>query len=119
MEKTFLEETTATLTAQRKELIDALAANNAAFRQLAGASGEIGDTVDEASGTVDRKMLETIGAKDMNRLQLIDSALARIRQGKYGLCMKCGKSIPEERLRALPHALLCIKCKSEDERRNR
>jgi RNA polymerase-binding protein DksA len=119
MEKSFIAEMTATLNAQRKELIDALSSTNAAFRQIVAEGTGIGDTIDEASDVIDRKMLETIGAKDMNRLQLIDSALSRLRQGKYGLCMKCGKSIPEERLRALPYAVLCVNCKSDDERRNR
>jgi RNA polymerase-binding protein DksA len=119
MNKTFLDEMTAILEVQRKELMDALLATNAAFRQLVAEGSETGDSIDEAAEVIDRKMLETIGVKDINRLQLIDSALARIRQGKYGLCMKCNKQIPEERLRAIPHALLCINCKSEDERRDR
>ncbi len=72
-----------------------------------------------APGIMDRKMLETIGSKDMKRMKLIDSAITRIEQGKYGLCMKCGKKIPKERLEAIPYALLCIECQSADERRNR
>jgi RNA polymerase-binding transcription factor DksA len=43
----------------------------------------------------------------------------RIEQGKYGLCLKCGKRIPQERLEAIPYAFLCINCKSDDERKNR
>jgi DnaK suppressor protein len=33
--------------------------------------------------------------------------------------MSCGKKIPEERLEAIPYAILCIDCKSSEERRNR
>ncbi|MDR2028346.1 MAG: TraR/DksA family transcriptional regulator, partial [Treponema sp.] len=51
--------------------------------------------------------------------KLIDSALTRIQQGKYGLCMKCGKRIPQDRLEAIPYALMCIECKTAEERRNR
>ena len=50
---------------------------------------------------------------------LIDAALSRIQTNRYGLCMKCGKKIPEARLRALPYAVLCIDCKSADERNSR
>ncbi|GMO68157.1 MAG: hypothetical protein Ta2A_16300 [Treponemataceae bacterium] len=107
------------LNAQRKELIDSLLEANSAFRDLVKDGAEIGDTIDEAAGVIDRKIMEAIGAKDMNTLQLIDSALSRIRQDKYGICMKCNKSIPEERLRAIPYAIMCIDCKSADERRNR
>ncbi len=53
----------------------------------------------------------------MKRLQLIDSALARIENGKYGICMKCGKKIPRERLEAIPYALLCVECKTREEKR--
>jgi RNA polymerase-binding protein DksA len=77
------------------------------------------DMADIASDDIDRKMIEAIGSQDLKRLRLIDSALTRIQQGKYGLCMKCGKRIPQERLEAIPYALMCIACKTADERRNR
>jgi RNA polymerase-binding transcription factor DksA len=32
----------------------------------------------------------------------IDAALERIREGTYGMCELTGKTIPDERLRALP-----------------
>jgi RNA polymerase-binding protein DksA len=119
MEKDFLLRMEQTLKVQRDELIQALMTTNDAFRSLVEEGTEIGDAIDEASEAVDRKMLEAIGAKDANRLQLIDSALLRIRQGKYGVCAKCSKSIPQARLEAIPHATLCVECKSADERRNR
>ena len=28
------------------------------------------------------------------------------------VCEKCGENIPKERLKALPYAALCVKCKS-------
>jgi RNA polymerase-binding protein DksA len=77
------------------------------------------DLADIASDDIDRKMIEAIGSQDLKRLKLIDSALTRIQQGKYGLCVKCGKRIPQDRLEAIPYALMCIECKTVDERRNR
>ena len=47
----------------------------------------------------------------------IDEALRRIEKGTYGICMECGRPISRERLEAVPHARLCIKCKTEEERR--
>jgi RNA polymerase-binding protein DksA len=64
-------------------------------------------------------MIEAIGTQDLKRLKTIDSAITRIKQGKYGLCVKCGKRIPHDRLEAIPYALMCIDCKTTDERRNR
>ena len=38
----------------------------------------------------------------------IDRALAKIKEGTYGKCDRCGRQIPEARLEALPYAVLCI-----------
>ncbi|MCC6400360.1 MAG: TraR/DksA C4-type zinc finger protein [Flavobacteriales bacterium] len=38
-------------------------------------------------------------------------ALARIEQGTYGICRITGQPIPVERLRAVPHATLCVEAK--------
>lgn len=45
----------------------------------------------------------------------IDDALARIDAGTYGTCAVCGKPIPEERLNAVPYAVLCIDDKRAEE----
>ncbi|ACY95759.1 MULTISPECIES: TraR/DksA family transcriptional regulator [Thermomonospora] len=43
-------------------------------------------------------------------LEDIEEALLRLRQGRYGLCEKCGKPIPEGRLEILPYARCCVSC---------
>jgi DnaK suppressor protein len=40
----------------------------------------------------------------------IDRALARIVDGSYGICARCGKRITVARLDARPTATLCIDC---------
>ena len=42
----------------------------------------------------------------------IDEALARIDAGTYGTCVRCGNSIPEERLELRPFAATCVACSS-------
>lgn len=44
-------------------------------------------------------------------IQGLQAALVRIDNGTYGVCRKTGKLIPKERLRAVPHATLCIEAK--------
>lgn len=61
----------------------------------------------------DLSLLEN--ARDL--LDKVDLALAKIAEGTYGVCASCGKSIEAARLRALPHASLCISCKRAEERR--
>jgi len=45
----------------------------------------------------------------------IDEALARINEGRYGLCESCGAEISEARLNALPFALRCTHCEERKE----
>ena len=40
----------------------------------------------------------------------IDAALARMAEGCYGLCVRCGGQIDPQRLAVLPMAPLCMNC---------
>ena len=44
------------------------------------------------------------------QLELVDAAIARIADGSFGACPRCGKAIAPERLEALPWASQCIEC---------
>jgi RNA polymerase-binding protein DksA len=114
----FIEKMEKSLTNLKNEIISNLVANNEDFKEIVEGM-DPKDLADIASDDIDRKMIEAIGSQELKRLRLMDSALTRIKQGKYGLCMKCGKKIPKERLEAIPYALMCIECKTADERRNR
>jgi len=46
------------------------------------------------------------------QLQNIDLALEKIKKDKYGICEKCKKEIPAERLKVSPEARFCLKCKT-------
>ena len=45
----------------------------------------------------------------------VEAALLSIEKGNYGVCQKCGKEIPEDRLEAIPSTIFCFECKQEDE----
>jgi len=45
------------------------------------------------------------------RLHEVEEALRKLDAGTHGLCEKCGKAIPAERLEAIPHTTYCISCK--------
>lgn len=42
----------------------------------------------------------------------VNAALARMDEGTYGVCARCGKPIPEKRLRARPESLYDVECQS-------
>jgi RNA polymerase-binding transcription factor DksA len=46
-----------------------------------------------------------------NDLFEVETALQRIRDGKYGICTKCGGEISVDVLDAAPESLLCKDCK--------
>ena len=48
--------------------------------------------------------------RDMQHLEAVDAALARLDAGTYGRCTNCHAEISPERLEALPWAALCIDC---------
>ena len=45
-----------------------------------------------------------------HQLVLVDEALARLDDGTFGMCVRCGQPIAWERLEALPWAARCIDC---------
>ena len=45
-----------------------------------------------------------------HQLVLVDEALARLDDGTFGTCVRCGQPIAAERLEALPWAARCIDC---------
>jgi DnaK suppressor protein len=46
------------------------------------------------------------------QLEVVDAALARLDDGSYGTCLRCGRPIAPERLDALPWAAHCIECQT-------
>jgi DnaK suppressor protein len=72
-----------------------------------GFGKRIGDGTTEA---VDR--LAKVGAaKELAAMRAdVARALQKIEDGTYGLCDRCGATIPDERLEARPASILCVRC---------
>lgn len=58
----------------------------------------------------DDEVLEGLGQKGEAEMRAIDAALARIADGTYGVCARCGADIPAARLQALPATAVCTAC---------
>jgi RNA polymerase-binding transcription factor DksA len=50
------------------------------------------------------------------RLEDIDDALERTKDGTYGVCERCNCKIPKARLNYLPYVTMCVKCTEITER---
>jgi RNA polymerase-binding protein DksA len=56
------------------------------------------------------EVLQGIGDAARDELRLIDRALKRLERGEYFECARCGGTIGEGRLEAIPYADLCADC---------
>ena len=82
-------------------------------------TGEVGldeDFADAGTATFDRERDLSIRNNIRDLIDQINRALTRIDEGGYGTCERCGQPIDASRLKALPHASLCLDCKRREER---
>jgi RNA polymerase-binding protein DksA len=67
--------------------------------------------MEQGTDTMEREKTFLFASREGKFLNYLDDALKRIEKGEYGFCLDCGTLIDRERLEAVPHAQLCIKCK--------
>jgi DnaK suppressor protein len=82
-------------------------------------TGEVGlddDFADAGTATFDRERDLSIRNNIRDLIEQINRAIGRIDEGNYGTCERCGNPIDAARIKALPHALLCLDCKRREER---
>jgi len=71
---------------------------------------------DMATDLYDREFLLGLAEGERKLLYELEQAIKRIDSGTYGKCEECGCAISLQRLKALPYATHCIKCKEEEEK---
>jgi RNA polymerase-binding protein DksA len=82
-------------------------------------TGEVGldeDFADAGTATFERERDLSIRNNISDLIDQMSRAIARIDDGTYGTCERCGRPIDAARLKELPHALLCLDCKRREER---
>lgn len=104
-----LEEIRAQLEKERNELLERSTASN-------GTSVINPDRTDLARSYDLRQRNWALESWAERKLVRIEQALERLEQGTYGYCENCGESISPERLKALPYATMCMRCKAQLER---
>ncbi len=70
---------------------------------------------DQGTDAMERELAFMFASKSGRLVYHIEEALRRVKDGTYGKCLSCGKQINKARLDAVPHARLCIDCKSSEE----
>jgi len=105
------------LLAKRKELLESIghyedSLMNLSLQDSIGNLSSYSDHMaDLATDAEEREKAYYFASKEGRLLYHIDEALRRISDGTYGKCGECGEEISLDRLEAVPHARLCIKCK--------
>jgi DnaK suppressor protein len=87
--------------------------------ELKGSFGS--DMGDLSALNSDSHLSVSFARRYSSMLRQIDQALARVDEGNYGLCEKCGEKIDKKRLEILPFTPYCVHCQRsvEGERKRR
>ncbi len=98
---------------EREEILEDLNISSENISNLRSGN-KSGDLVDQAYNQYEKELLIGLSSGDKETLKKIDKALQKIKDGSFGSCEKCGASIEEKRLEAIPYAIRCIECKKKE-----
>jgi DnaK suppressor protein len=110
MNKTDLEKYKAMLLARQAELSKGL------LNREDIAIQKTPDALDEVQLAGERELAIRNLDRDSNMLRNVRAALARIKDGSYGICLHCEEEIKPKRLEAVPWTLYCIRCQEAADR---
>jgi DnaK suppressor protein len=96
---------------KQRELSSAL---GAAPSRVPAAGGWEGDVIDQANADEEAELQIQLHRTDGRLARAIEEAVARIRQGTYGVCEVCKQPISKARLEAVPWARHCRECKERE-----
>lgn len=80
-------------------------------------SNDIEDTsptfkvLEEGANTLSREHTGRLAQRQLKFISHLEAALVRIENKTYGICRQTGNLISKDRLKAVPHATLCIEAK--------
>jgi RNA polymerase-binding transcription factor DksA len=106
----------------REQLVEDLRSSRASIGDLDDETDELARDSDQEGGVPSNHMadfgtnvyeserLMTVEQEMRDRVTAIEDALRMMDEGTYGTCLRCGKNIPLERLRAIPFSKYCVDC---------
>jgi len=103
----------ALLLSKRNQLLDHRDELGEAWRDLHEREPEAEERAQNESMS---RNLESLEEKELAVVIAIDEALRKLQTGSYGVCTRCGESIPEKRLEAIPWTPLCVNCAGHAEK---
>ena len=73
------------------------------------------DIADKASNSYAKEFLFSLSNSERELLQLMDDALTRIEDKRFGVCLSCEEEMNQKRLDAVPWARHCLACQEKQE----
>jgi DnaK suppressor protein len=73
------------------------------------------DIADMAASASAKEFLFSLSSAERESLQLVEQALERIQQKRFGTCVSCGDEMNPKRLSAVPWAKHCLRCQEMQE----
>jgi len=73
------------------------------------------DIADRAANSYTKEFLFSVSNNERQVLNMVETALQRIREGTFGECVNCGNEINAKRLEAVPWTRYCIACQEKKE----
>ena len=80
---------------------------------------DLPDEMDLASSEYAQSLTFRLRGREKTYMSKIDKALKKIEEGEFGVCEECGEEIAIKRLDVRPVTTLCIRCKEQQERREK
>lgn len=80
---------------------------------------DLPDEIDLASSEYAQSLTFRLRDREKFMLAKIEKALTRIEDGTFGVCERCEEPISPKRLEARPVTTLCIRCKEEQEKKEK
>jgi DnaK suppressor protein len=74
------------------------------------------DALDEVQHAAERELAIRNLDRESQLLRSVRSALRRIEEGSFGICLHCEEEISPKRLAAVPWTSLCIQCQEQADR---
>ena len=101
------------LAARREELLRTIARTQQEGREAD--EDPTVDLADKAANSYTKEFLFGQTHNERSLLQLVDDALARIRENSFGDCISCHQELQQKRLEAVPWTRYCITCQEKKE----
>jgi len=98
---------------KKQQILEAYNKNKSYGKEADGEATQ--DVADKAANSYTKEFLFSLSNTERDMLQMVDAALLRIEDRRFGVCASCEAEMNPKRLEAVPWARLCLSCQEKQE----